>query len=264
MGKYKINKTRPEKNNTGAQARNDVVVNRMMIMFVLTTIAVVGLLLIKRGTSFERRFVLNMLIYFQIASGILFAAAIIFFIFRCVKKIDDNLWIFSSRTLAVITGVIFFAFMLYTKIGNNRVVIGVIVALIISFIYSFYQRDYFWYTLFTALITVMLFVMKSPVYGVWWSDIFVYVSKILIFAVPVIVGVLFIIVKYKKGNIKIGKKNITVMKPSYWYLPFFTGAGTAVVCGALGLIFDALTIYAAVGFLGIYLIFGILYTIKMI
>ena len=259
-----MNSNEIKKSKESIQQKNNAIVNRMMAMFILATVAVVVLLMIKRNGAVERAFVLDWLIYLKIAGGLLLAGAIAFFAFQRKKRVDESLKVFSSATLLIIAILLFAVFMLYQYFSNTAMIVLVIASLVLSFVYNFYQKDYYYYSIFTVTVFLFMYFLRSGVSGMIWKNILFYISCGLIFLVPAAVSALLMYVKSKNGKAKLGSKINIVMRPSYLYYPFFIGAAVAVVGGVIGLALASYLIYIMIAFLAVYLLFGIIYTIKMI
>lgn len=260
-----MNNNQMKKNKEAIQQKNNVSVNRMMIMFILATAAVVALLMIKKnGSRVENAFVFNWLIYFKIGSGILLAGAATFFGIQKKRNIDDSLKIFSSTTLLILAAVLFSVFMLYKPFQNTAMVILVISALVLSFVYNFYQKDYFYYSVLTVAAVVFMYFMRMGITVIVWRNILTITSYVLIFLIPVVIIIGLLYAKSKNGIVKFGDKNYVLIKPSYLYYPFFIGAIIAIAAGIVGILFPSYIIYMMIAQLAAYLLFGIIYTIKMI
>jgi len=259
-----MNSNEIKKSKEDIQQKNNAIVNRMMAMFILATAAVVILLMIKRNGGVERAFVLDWLIYLKIASGVLLAGAIAFFAFRRKKRVDESLKIFNSATLLILAIVLFAVFMLYQYFNNTAMIMLVIASLVLSFVYSFYQKDYYYYSIFTVIMFLFMYFLRAGISGIMWRNILYYISCGLIFLIPIAVAVFFMYLKSRNGKLKLGSKINIVMKPSHLYYPFFVGAAIAVVGGVIGLTLASYLIYIMIALLAVYLLFGIIYTIKMI
>ncbi|MCL2517361.1 MAG: hypothetical protein FWF15_02245 [Oscillospiraceae bacterium] len=256
---------RIKKSKVETEQRNNLIINRMMAMFVVATVAVVAVLMLKKnGGRHEVTFVLNVLPILQIISGILFAGATAFFIVRKVNKTDESLIYLSSPTLLILAAALFGSCMLYTTIKNAYVVIGIIGLLVISFVYNFFQRDYFWYSIFQVAYIVMILAIKITSVQPLWMQSFMSFSKIFIFVLPVLIVIGLLITKKNSGIFKFGKFNVPLMKPRSIYYPFYIGAGAAVASGIISILFANMAIYAIIALFALYLIFGIIYAVKMI
>lgn len=260
-----MNSNEIKKSKEEIELKSNTIVNRMMVMFGLATAAVVALLLIRRsGGATERIFVLDWLFYLKIASGILLAGAIAYFAVQKKRKVDESLKIFSSTTLLILAAILFSVFMLYQYLGNMAMVIFVIGALVLSFVYNFYQRDYFYFSVFTVVNVILMYFTRAGLSIMVWKNIIIYTSKVLIFVIPLIVAAVLLCAKANDGTVKLKGKSYKLMKPSYLYSPFYIGAAIAIIAGVVGLFLSSYVIYLIIAQLAVYLLFGIIYTIKMI
>jgi len=259
MSSNEIKKSREE-----LQQKNNLIVNRMMAMLVLATMVVVGLLMIHNNGQIERAIFSKFIIGFQIASGVIFAGALAFFILQRRKNADESGKYLSSTVLLILGTLLFAIFMLYRTFGNTAMVVLVIAVLGLSFVYNFYQKDYFYYSIFTVFAIVCMYFIRTGITSILWRNILFFISTALIFLIPIGIVAVLMLVKSNNGILKISGKSKMIMKPSYLYIPFFVGAGIAVLAGILGLILGSYMIYGIIAQLAAYLLFGIIYTIKMI
>jgi len=243
----------------------DMTVNRMMVIFVAAVVYVVALLLLKKnGTSFETMFVLHALPIVRLVTGLLFAGTVIWNVVNRKRGVDESGWFFGTIHAVIAAFILFISAMLYSYVGNSGIVTGVIALTVAAFVYCFYQREFFAYTIFTLIGTLALYGVKSG----WSANIFKFIASIVLIAVAFILPILTIVfaTKAKKngGVLKLGKSKFNIMKPDGMYAPFYIGSVFMLAAAVVGLVFNSIAFYAIIAFLFLYLVFAIIYTVKMI
>jgi len=247
------------------QKKNDTMVNRMMALFVAAVVYVVALLLLKKnGTSFETVFVLHALPIIKLVTGLLFAGMVAFFAVNRKRGVDESEWFINTKHLVVLSFILFASAMLYQYIGNTGVVVCVIALLIAAFVYCFYQREFFTYTVFSLLGALGLYGVKAGYSASAVKFIISIVLIVLAFAVPVLTFIFVNKLKKNNGHLKLKGGDILVIKDKSAYTHLIIGAVYVLAAAVVGLIFNAVALYTLIAFLFLYLVFAIVYTVKMI
>jgi len=246
------------------QQSNDTMVNRMMALFCAAVVYVVALLLLKKNSVFEVKFVVNALPIVRLVTGLLFAGTVAFFLTNKKRNVDETAWFVTTKHMVVLSFVLFASSMLYTYVGNSGIVVGVIALLIAVFVYCFYQREFFVYTLFAMAAALGLYGVKGGYSASQVKLVMSVVLTVLAFAAPIILFIVMSKIKKNNGKLKIGKANVEIMKKDSSYLPFWIGAIYVLAAAAVGLIFNQIALYTIIAFLFLYLVFAIVYTVKMI
>lgn len=259
MGKNEVKKRKDELDD-----KNNVIVNRMMIMFVLATAVIVALLLLdKQPARVVSGFRTNVIPYIQIASAVLLIGAIVFKVIRYNKKVFDGNKVLSSSTLLTLSIIFFSLSALYKFLGNSKTVIAVIGVLVVAFVWYFFQKDYFYYTIYTIISVLLLFGIRNGPSPTLIRNIIYFASYVLVVLIPVVLLIMLMTARKNKGVFKVGGKRYLIMKPSYLYFPFFVGIAVTLIGAILGFILSSLVIYVIIALFAAYLIFGIVYTVKM-
>jgi len=247
------------------QQANDTMVNRMMALFCAAVVYVVGLLLIKKnGGSFEVRFVMHALPIIQLVTGLLFAGMVAFFLVNKKRGVDESAWFINTRHMVVLSFILFASAVLYTYVGNSGMVIGVIALLVAACVYCFYQREFFVYTIFAMAASLGLYGVKGGYSASPVKFVLSIVLSVLAFAAPVIMLIVTAKMKKNGGKLTFGKKTVEIMKKDSTYLPFIIGSVYVLAAAVVGIIFNQIALYTLIAFLFLYLVFAIVYTVKMI
>ena len=247
------------KNNKKRNQTSELAINRLMLLFCASIAAILGMVYLNNiDMHTEAQFVVNVLPYFTIITGVLLLAAAAFFIYKKIKKQDDSKKVFSSGVLLFIAACLFgfFASFKLVKATPNAltVMIGAVIAVTaICFIYYLYNRDFFNYAVMTAVGAVLMYLGKEPFN--FAADTIGSVAKLLAFLMPVAVIVLLVLNKAGKLNF---------MPRDHKYYPFFIGAGVMLGTMIVSLFAPALFIYLFLAFLAVFLVITIAYTVRMI
>jgi len=242
---------------------SDLVFNRMMIVMIAAAAVIIGLLYIKRGavsgiSRLEVQFVMNALPIVTIICTVLFAAALVYFILQRVRKADESTRLVTSWALLGMTSVVFFVSVFYKTLTGMYSLAVVIAAAILYFVYCLYNRDFFWCSIVAAAGSFLLLSGRSV------FPVFATASQIAAILLSLAAIVFFLIVKKNGGKLLIKDKKIAIMKRDYQYVPLFTLAALVIAFAILTLITTSLVIYCIMALLAVYLLFGIIYTVKMI
>ncbi len=259
-----IRQTKKESNEL-LRDKEDFKSNRLMMLLVAATLFIVSLLLAKKNIiNAEGIIIINALLYIQIAAGILFAAALVFFIIKKIKKHDEEDKYFKSSVLLGIAALILIIALLFKTILINGSVLFVIVAFLLYFLFCFYARDFFFYSVFTVLISIFMYLNSLYVSGGILKEI----VKVSLRGISIVIPVLVIIgafVLYRNGGyISFRNEKILFMKPSYKYYPFFITAVIAIASCILIMLVHTSLIYTLIVLFAFYLLNAIIYTVKMI
>lgn len=262
-----VNKTdtklRNDRKNT--VARDDFLVNRLMFLVVAATALIVILLLLrKNNSSFEAQFIGNVLDYIRLGTGLLFAAAVIYFIVKRIQHADESMIFFGSPILLGTASVLFGIAVMFTWLLVIGTVIFIISALILYFIFCFYQRDFFWISITAAAGSLFIYAGTFGVTAGLLKNIFKAAFKYSAVILPLIFIIGMILLRRAGGCVIINGKKVRLMKPEYKYYPFFVILAMTLIGSVSTMLLPAAMIYSVAALLAVYLVIAIVYTVKMI
>ncbi len=249
---------------TAKDRRNsDLIFNRMVIVLAAAAAVLCGLLYIKRGaisgiSKTEVLFVVNVLPILTIAVGVLFAAALVYFIMKRVKRINESDKLLTSHSLLGMASVLFFVTLFYKSITGVYAIAFIIAAALLYFVYCLYERDFFWCSVVAGAGSFLLLAGRSV------SMLISVGALALAILLSAAVILLFLMIKKNGGKLTVGGKKRTIMKPGYRYTPILVLAAILLAFAVLTLITTSLVLYCILALLAVYLLFGIIYTVKMI
>ncbi|MBO5273577.1 MAG: hypothetical protein IJA85_12160 [Clostridia bacterium] len=249
---------------TAKDRRNsDLIFNRMIVVLVAAAAALCGLFIIKRDamsgiSKTEVLFVVNVLPILTIVCGVLFAAALIYFILKRVKGISEADKLITSYSLLGMASVLFFVTLFYKSLTGIYAIAVVIAAALLYFVYCLYERDFFWCSLTAAFGSFLLLAGRSV------SPLISFGALALAIVLSIAVILLFLMMKKNGGKLTVGGKKRSIMKPGYQYTPILVLAAVVLAFAALTLITTTFVLYCILALLAVYLLIGIIYTVKMI
>ncbi|MFA6948319.1 MAG: hypothetical protein WCQ72_05010 [Eubacteriales bacterium] len=253
-----------EKNRKNISAlgerEENAIVNRMMAVFVAAVCAVIILLMIGNGGAVERTFVINVLPVMKIISLVLLAGTFVWYIIDR-KAEHDSIRSFSPGVFVIASATLTAVMWLYTQLGVIFSV-GIIIAVTVAaFVYYFYQRDFFWFTILTIIGAVSL-VLSRQALNVW---IVKTIALVAVRALCVIASLGFlavIVLLAKKGRMKLFGREL-IFREGTQRLPFIIAPALITAGTVIAFFAPAAATYAAFALLALYLVYAIIYTVKM-
>lgn len=259
------NKTVATRKIKRSQEQEELIVTRLMGLFIAATLLIVGLLLYKKNETiaFVTKFN-DVLPYIWIGLGLLTAAAAAYYIFLRVKRVDDSAKPFSSTILLAAAAYLFLMSLLFRSFTINTHIIFVIVTTAFCFIYAFYPRYFFFYSLAAAIGGMGIYCAKYGALNLLSVKmVIVALLRVSSFVLPFAAAALFFIArKGAAGNSK--GKRFPVLGDGYDRLSIIIGAALLLVSTVFVTIFPQFVFYTLVVYFGAYLISAIVCTVKMI
>jgi len=252
------------KDITPVQKKSDTIANRMMVIFVASLVAIVSLLLVNKNFG---KFVYKAFYEFpfvEIAGLLVLAAGIVFFVMRKKKGTDETYLTFTSTMALVGSAVICIFCLAFRYILINGVVIGLVVVSILTFVFWLYNKDFFAYSLITAVSALCLAAIGGVPGGGILKTAATGALTVLAFLLPVLTAAAVIVVKKNGGKLILRGKKRTVMPKDGSYYPFAVTAGVTLAAAVLSLFVPGAELYGNIALLASYLVIAIVYTVKMI
>ncbi len=255
------------KNNYSYKARrNDTLINRMVAVFVLMSLAVFALLTMKDkllSSSFLDYLETYMKIapYFFVLPLVLFAVSLFFFIKKRREGVDDSLKVFSSSFILSVAATLLVISTLISSFIYKGYVPSIIFVVLVSVLYFIaisFPGSYFVMTLFNALGAFAIYVLNliSPIdHRV--QDI---VTRILVIAFAVLFFYIFVLSSKKDGTFC----GIRIISPGASIIPLLVALILFVIFVLLGMF--SIGSYVLFDFIiGLEtIVFALFYAIKML
>ena len=241
--------------------KNEVVINRLMLVFALAITVITALVVIHSNNSAHAQTMLREdMPLFIILFGILTALAAAFAIVRIIKKVDESIKALNSKHLLGISVLLLLgAIALWLRTDT---VTPVLIALSISatflyFINYLYQREYM----------LLASVATMGAFGVYYAanpSTIGFIARIFMAVLPIVVLLLMLIARRSDGFI--GKLQIFKEKRGYLPLVFLCALLLAVSIALIAapIVFSGFSVYLIITVIAYALAFGIVYTVKMI
>jgi len=245
-------------NKKYTKRRNEIITNRLLIVFGLS-VCIVSFFVYAMGITWMNiQRLLNITFAGLITTGVLFLLSLIFLVYKIKTGADESdKTINSKNLLAVISFLLFADFLIYF---TYQVWIPFLTAFTISltmlvYIYYLYQKEFFLFSLFTAISCFLLYFAQSPLISLYLKMGFL----ILTAAFAVIVLVFSLLLMKNKGDFL--RVNILDKKANYFQ--FYILSAFLAACVVLS--FLAVNFfYLICAVLVYFVVAGIYFTVKMI
>ena len=235
---------------------SEVVTAKMGIVFIALASAIMAL--IRLGDTYNP--MSKLLLYCQIGSAALFAAAIVWFIIGVKKGTDNKMTVFSGPFALGLSASLLFATVMFPVFDAFRVILSLIAFSVIFFVYEIYAFDFF---VCTASMVVSCVCAAAINYAGFGANTRLYVT-IAAIVVAVALGAVCETILYKlnaNGKIRIGKE--VVKKPAGGTHPLVYIGIAAAALAPVAIAFLGFTLYFIGAACAIYFIAAIIYTAKL-
>lgn len=249
--------------NKVAMPQEDIQLYRLFLIF---GVAILGFAGLRRIPEAEGAFVKFLEIGKWIALALLVVSIAAFIYIRCIKKIDESGRVFTSVGVAYFLFPTLFMLAAYPYFENANAKFQLLFALISIFavIYNIFKREFKNITALTFICAIGLYYAAHPVYDVL-EIIVASVAKALMVALPAFVIVLLICAFSHKNGVVRFKNHKIYELPSKFGGVLGLIISSALLISALLLLFVPVVFtYVMVTLLAIYVVFGIICTIRLI
>lgn len=246
--------------------REDIAVYRLTVMILVNVISIYTLWAVKQSSSRELAFVQNtlpVLTYVFAALTLLAFGAILFFGFRGKEspfKVPSLEFIFGVSLVA------FFICLLYKQMDSTYLILGSIILSIPYYIYYFYKRSFFLYSVYSAVAIVLSRCFRVTEFARLGSfgaflEIF---SVILGVLIPLAVIASVIAGARRGGTLVILGRSVKLYNGRRDYVAFILLSALLLAEAILSLVLPAAFPYFFLPLAAMFLLFAIIYAIKMI
>lgn len=241
--------------------KEDVQLYRLFAIFGAAIIGFAGLRLINESKLLH---FLNVGKWFALALLILVIAWVVYI--RCIKKIDESGKVFTSVGVSYFLIPILLMLITYPTFNNANVKYQVAFAGISIFavIYVVFKREFKNISALAFVCAALLYYVHATTYN-WLEKAIGAVSKALIFLIPVAVMILLVgAFKSKSGSVKISGREIYKLPSKFAGILAMIMCIFFIVAGVLLLVIPATYLYIMISLLALYVIIGIVCTIRLI
>lgn len=241
-----------------AEALSNAITNRMTLIFCLLVVSIIALVRVTQFAETEL-WLLNALPVIRAVTAVLLIAALVWRIVCMKRKTDERIRVLSSPLLLGIAATLFVAALGYNPLGSFRTIVWLLAASLLFFVYEIYAVDFFLYT----VVSVVGGMAASLVGAAAFRGHELLVSALALAATLVAVAV----VSYLAGCLEkngtapwVGGKLIAPagMKALNAYI----GCGVALLA-VLGAVCFGHVLWFAAALAAVYLVFAIVYTVKL-
>ncbi len=237
--------------------RSEVVYYRMLITLAVLITVIFTIVSLTDTAEGYNSFLLNIAPKTAVISAIACVPLLAFFIICKARRVDDKQWVVSSGYLLSVALWVTSVFGLYGFLSSRTSMAYIVVTAALYFVYYLFDREFFIYSLYSALGAAALVSINSA------STVEHIISAVLAF---VLTGAVLYFVfskaekpaKAKSGK-KAAKRSVKGFKPA----PFLVSAAVLLVGTVLSFFFAGVSFYSLVVLFAVYLIFTIVNTVKM-
>lgn len=235
--------------------RTEVVYYRMLITLTVLITVIFSIVSLTDTAEGYNNFLLNVAPKTAIISAIVCVPLLVFFIICKARKIDEKNWVISSSYLLLVAIWVTSVFGLYGFLSSKTSMAYIVVTAALYFVYYLFDREFFVYSLYSALGAAALLSINSA------SQTEHIISAVAAFVLTGVV-LYFVFSKGKKPS-KAGKKLAKNMVKEIKPAPFLVSAAVLVLGTVLSFFFAGVSFYSLVVLFAVYLIFTIVNTVKM-
>ena len=247
-----------EVKNTKKLSKNDTVFYRLLLLFVYAVVSLVGINIVLKYEIDCRKVFSS--IFFIIGALLVFA----FCVFVIIKKFGENN-IIRWNSIAKVVAPVFLMLAIYTNIdhGNFKTEIVIIASVILGFIFIVYPKAFYF-------VSIAMVVEYFSVYYVNHSSTHVIdkILNVLSYPIAILVPVCAIVlgILLTKGKLDKVKKilNISKKNAKLFNIMIIVLGGISLVCALLAIFLPVTMVVLSYVLLGVYILAGVIGTIKLI
>ncbi len=237
--------------------KSDAVANRLYILFFAALAAVFAIIKVGNSIDMYLKYVYELKPFFLIGAGVVLILAIVYR-FICYKREKDERFVtFASSYLLLIAVSLFCIVALFGSVLARDLLALVIIGAVLFFIYNIYEREFFWYSLYTAVGYLIFDIKFSPSLSV--TQIIVSAAAVL-FALAVVLAV--VMAKQKRGKLVLFGKTVGTVSEKGIYA-FIINSAIIIAATVLALFIAGISAYSIMVLFVSYMIFAVIYTLKM-
>lgn len=244
------------------QSRNDLMLNRMSVIFAAVVIGVIAMLIAGKNISNEVVFITKWLTPLLIVSGVAFAASVVLFVIRTKNKTNDSDKLFTKWNILG-AGVVFFGAMLGYRFtfDASLIAVGFVCVGVLYLVYATFSKDFFIYSIMTALGLMLMKLREVEFYSSLGKAVGV-LCGVLCIIIALCGIVLAVMLISGKGTALPGAKKIKIKVSGKAY-PFIVGAVFMIAGGIVGFVSPVFVTYILTAMVAAYVIVAITYVLKM-
>ena len=253
-----------EQSKKYAERRNEIITYRLLIFFGIAVCAVSFFIYAMNIPQNAIKSLDRLSFAVLIITGILLILSFVFLVYRNRQSVDESERVIHSKSLFVIAILLFLSDLLiyFTRQKWIPVLTAfVITVTILAYIYYLYQREFFYFSFFTAMGCFFLYFTSSQ----FLSPAVRMGFRALLFAGAVFVLISALLFMKSKGQLKIRafNVNIKILEKNSRYVPFFILS--VFIAGLAAASFFSINFFYLICALIVYfVIVGIYFTVKMI
>jgi len=255
-----------EQSRKYTEQRNEIITYRLLLLFAVA-VCVVGFFIFAMNIPKNEIQKLEKISFAGlIITGILFISSVVFLVYRINLAVDESDRVIHSKSVFLTAMVLFLSdlviFFTYQRWIPLMTAV-IITVMVLAYIYYLYQKEFFYFSVFSALSCFLLYLAGSQ----YLSESFRMGFRVLLAVCAVFIVVFAFLLMRSKGQLKSRpfKLNIKILDKNSKYFQFFILS--VFFAGFAAVSFFAIDInffYLICSLIVYFIIVGIYFTVKMI
>ena len=237
--------------------RTETLYYRMLIVLAALIAVVFSITYFTGSPDESNNFTVNIAPKIALGLGVLCIPALIFFFVKRAHGADERMSVLSSSYILVLAVWLTSIYAFYTHITSIKLVAYILVTSALYFIYYLFSREFFVFSLYTAIGAGLLVLINSSLVV---SHI---VLSVLIALVSALAIMLVMTDRKKPVIVKIGKSKFSLTDGTFKLYPFCISAGIMLAGVILSFVFGSMAFYSLIVLFVYYLTFTVINTVKM-
>ncbi len=241
-------------------SKEDRQLYRLFLIFAVAILGFAALRLIN-----ESRLMAFLVVGRWIALGLLILNIAALIYLRCVKKINEEGHLLTACGVSYFTISVFALMVIYQELNNSNVKVQVAFAFIslLAIIYNLFRREFVCVSACSFIEAMFLYFIHTPAYSMT-EKVLRGISYVGAFLLPVLLLAFAVAAFVKKGTIRFGSRTIYSAKTSFEPRLLAVLGGILLVAALLTLLVPAMFVAVLIALLVIYVVIGMVCTIKLI
>lgn len=248
-------------------SREDAALYRLFAIIVFAIAGFAGLITL--GENEGRSWGVLSAVWFKVIMLVLLAASVAAFTLEKLGKLKPDLKIFNIGGLCEFFAPLFILFASYSEMtsANTKCKVALVAVIFIAFIANIYPKTYALFSTFVALSAAFMYYIGKDA-GLFSGKLFDMILKVisypLAFLVPAAIIIALVTAKRNKGKFRIGKRTLFRISDDTVFTSLLTVMCAAMILSAVVLFVPSLLVMAEIALGTLFIVVGIICTIKIL
>ncbi len=237
--------------------RTEVLYYRMLIVLVALITVVFSVTYLTSDVDGANKFKLETAPLVATVLAVLCVPAVVYYVVSRIKCRDERCSVLSSGYILTLVLWLTSVFALYGKLTDEKRIAYVIVTAALYFVYYLFNREFFIFSLYSAIGAALLVFLNSS------TRIMHFVYSALLVLLCALVVTLVLADRKKPVSLKIGKSKLKITDGKFKAYPFCIAAGIMLAGMILSFFSTTAAFYSIVALFACYLVFTVVNTVRM-